>query len=141
MPPHRRAYRAPQADENTFATQQMFLDSLVPISMDSVDANSRKCAHCWRSYGEPNPGEDDAEEPVQFKCNHVFGEQCMRSLFAVRDPVRVNLKPLSFATGSKGADLGGRLSAYVSFSMHASGVALANICYRSVPLASRRVPC
>ncbi|OAG10592.1 uncharacterized protein CC84DRAFT_1161501 [Paraphaeosphaeria sporulosa] len=113
MPPHKKVYSAPQADDKTFATQQEFLDSLVPVPVESVDGNSRKCAHCWRPYGESNPGEDDAEAPVRFRCNHVFGEQCMRSLFAVRDPVRVDLKPLSFAPGSKGADLGSRLSAYV----------------------------
>ncbi|KAL5395412.1 hypothetical protein PMIN06_000837 [Paraphaeosphaeria minitans] len=115
MPPHKKAYSAPQADEKTFATQQEFLDSLVPVPVESVDDNSLKCAHCWKPYGESNPGEDDAEAPVRFRCNHVFGEQCMRSLFAVRAPVRVDLKPLSFAPGSKGADLGSRLSAYVAF--------------------------
>ncbi|KAF2440417.1 hypothetical protein P171DRAFT_435216 [Karstenula rhodostoma CBS 690.94] len=110
---HKKAYHAPQADADTFATQQEFLDSLIPIPVESVDENSRTCAHCWKSYGESSPGEDDAEAPVRFRCNHVFGEQCMRSLFTMREPVRVDLTPLSFAPGSKGAELGSRLSAYI----------------------------
>jgi hypothetical protein len=114
MQPFKKVYRGPQADAATFATQQEFLDSLVPVPVESVDENSRTCAHCWRSYGESTPGEDDAEAPVRFRCNHVFGEQCMRSLFGIREPVRVDLTPLSFAPGSRGADLGKRLSAYVS---------------------------
>lgn len=95
-------------------TQQQFLDNLRPIAVESLDENDKKCGYCWRDYGEPNPGLDDAEEPVQFSCKHVFGEQCMRSLFAIREPARVALKPLSFEPGSKGEDLGNRLSTYVS---------------------------
>ncbi|KAJ4357411.1 uncharacterized protein N0V89_001986 [Didymosphaeria variabile] len=113
MQPHKKLYRGPQADAATFATQQEFLDSLVPIPMESVDDNSRKCSYCWKLYGESTPGNDDAEEPVRFKCDHVFGEKCMRALFAMREPARVDLKPLSFSPGSRGADLGSRLSAYI----------------------------
>jgi len=114
MLPHKKTYRGPQADAGTFATQQEFLDSLTPVPLESVEENDRICSYCWRSYGESTPGHDDAEAPVRFKCNHVFGEHCMRSLFALQEPVRVGLTPLSFAPGSKGADLGSRLSAYVS---------------------------
>ena len=114
VPIPKRPYRGPKPDEATFASQQEFLDSLTPIPLSSVDENDRKCAHCWRQYGESNPGQDDAEAPVRFKCNHVFGEQCMRSLYAVKEPLRVDLVPLSFAPGSKGANLGSRLRQYVS---------------------------
>ncbi|KAF1975514.1 hypothetical protein BU23DRAFT_552457 [Bimuria novae-zelandiae CBS 107.79] len=112
MPP-KKFYRGPQADEATFATQQDFLDSLTPIPLELVAENDRKCSYCWRLYGECNPDQDDAEAPVQFRCHHVYGEQCMRTLFALRQPVRVDLVPLSFAPGSRGADLGSRLSSYV----------------------------
>lgn len=106
--------REASPDEGTFTSQQEFLDSLAPVPLETIEANNRKCGYCWRNYGEANPDQDDAEAPVQFKkCNHVFGEQCMRMLFAIRDPVRVELKPLSFAPGSKGADLGSRLHSYV----------------------------
>lgn len=138
MPPN----GGPEADVAAFETQQEFLDSLKPVPLDSVDENSRRCAYCWRSYGESNPGYDDAEAPVRFNCNHVFGEQCMRSLFAVRDPIRVDLKPLSFAPGSRGADLGSRLSAYVSsvrpaFDLY---VVLTRI-FRSIRMARIRARC
>ena len=113
--PTSKAHQTIYNDGGTLASQQEFLDSLKPIPLESVEENSRKCGYCWRTYGEPNPGQDDAEAPVQFqKCKHVFGEQCMRSLFAIREPVRVDLKPLSFAPGSRGADLGSRLRSYVS---------------------------
>ncbi|KAL1611959.1 hypothetical protein SLS60_000182 [Paraconiothyrium brasiliense] len=113
MQSSKNAYRGPQADAATFTTQQKFLDSLAPIPVESVDADSRRCSYCWKQYGESNPGCDDAEAPVKFQCEHVFGEKCMRALFAIKEPARVDLIPLSFSPGSKGADLGSRLSAYI----------------------------
>lgn len=94
-------------------TQKEFLDSLQPIPIESVDENGRRCPYCWRSYGEKTPGQDDAEQPVKLACNHVFGEQCMRSLFAIKDPVHIAIVPFSFAPGTKGADLAARLCSYV----------------------------
>lgn len=102
--PHRRAA----------VTQQEFLNNLRTVPVESLEDNNRTCGYCWRTYGESNPGEDDAEAPVQFSCSHVFGENCMRSLFAIREPARVELKPLSFAPGSRGEDLGSHLTSYVS---------------------------
>lgn len=113
--PQNNTSRRPVPDVAMYETQQEFLDSLVPIPVDAVEKDDLKCAFCWRPYGESNPGRDDAEQPVRFSCSHVFGEQCMRSLFAVRKSVRIDLVPLSFEPGSKGADLGGRLNAYVCY--------------------------
>jgi hypothetical protein len=108
-----KRYRPPQPDANTFDTQEAFLDSLRVIPVDTVDEGDRKCAHCWKRYGESDPGFDNAEDPVRLRCNHVFGEKCLRDLFGLPESVRVNLPPLSYEPGSRGADLGRRLSQWV----------------------------
>lgn len=112
-PGMKKRYKPPEADSNTFPTQKEFLDSLQPIPLDSVPEYHRKCAHCWKRYGESDPGYDNAEEAVRFRCSHVFGQKCMQELFGLPEPVRVDLIELSFEPGSKGAELGCRLSAYV----------------------------
>lgn len=117
-PGGKRGYRPPKANANTFRTQEEFLASLKPVPIDSLDPNSRRCAHCWKRYGESDPGHDNAEEPVKFRCSHVFGEKCMRDLFGLPKRVKIDLVPLAFDPDSNGADLGRRLSEYLA----ASGV-------------------
>lgn len=112
-PGKKKPYRPPRPDANTFSTQHEFLESLTPVPADSVGEKDRKCAHCWKRFGEADPGLDNAEEPVRFRCGHVFGERCMKELFCPPEAVRIDMLPLSFAPGSRGAELGRRLSAYV----------------------------
>ncbi|KAF1949963.1 hypothetical protein CC80DRAFT_497161 [Byssothecium circinans] len=107
-------YLGPRPDNDTFATQQEFLDSLVPVEIESVPEGSRTCGYCWRFYGEVTPGEDDAELPVQFKCGHYHGEACAKRLFALPEMTKFKLQPLSFAPGSKGAKLGEALHATIA---------------------------
>ena len=114
-----KSFSPPQPDDRTFKTQQAFLDSLTPVPLDSVPENQRKCPHCFKFFGESDPGLDNAEEPVRFPCNHVFGEKCMKGcektftkgLFAMAQPTTVELIPLSFKEGSAGDELGRRLKA------------------------------
>jgi hypothetical protein len=115
MPPKPgpKRYRPPQPDSNTFDTQAAFLDSLQTVAIETVDEEHRKCAHCWKYYGESDPGFDNAEAPVRLRCNHVFGEKCLKDLFGLPEPVKINLVQLTYQPGSKGADLGRRLSAWV----------------------------
>jgi hypothetical protein len=111
LPPKAR-YRGPRADKDTFETQEEFLNSLETIPIESVE--HRRCPHCWKDYGESDPGFDNAEAPVKLRCSHVFGEKCLRDLFGLPERVKVDMVPLSYAPGSNGADLGQRLSKWVS---------------------------
>jgi hypothetical protein len=102
----KRRYVPPVADGNTFATQEDFLDSLqTPISVDSIAENNRKCHHCWRYYGEPNPDQDDAEEPVRFRCGHTFGQSCMKELYRLPQSIKTEFKPIEFGPNSMGLKL------------------------------------
>jgi len=107
-----KRYRPPKADENTFETQAGFLDSLETVPLESVE--HRRCPHCWKDYGESDPGLDNAEAPVRLLCNHVFGEKCLKDLFGLPEPVKIDLVSLSFEYGSRGEDLGRRLSVWVN---------------------------
>lgn len=109
-----KRYRPPQPDANTFDTQKEFLDSLHPVPIDTIASNNLRCPHCWKNYGQSDPGFDNAEDPVKLRCGHVFGEKCLKeAIFALPKTVRIDLVPLSYEPGSKGADLGRRLSAWV----------------------------
>jgi hypothetical protein len=110
---NRRRYQPPRPDVYTFATQEKFFESLHPVSIESVPEKNRKCAHCWKCYGESDPGLDNAELPVKFRCGHVFGEKCMKHLFALPEVVRFDFEKLSFGPGSRGAALGAVLHAYL----------------------------
>ncbi|KAF2681221.1 hypothetical protein K458DRAFT_256135, partial [Lentithecium fluviatile CBS 122367] len=92
----------PQPDTNTFETQEEFLASLEPVPIETVDADHRRCPHCWKYYGESDPDLDNAEVPVRLRCNHVLGDKCLQDLFGLPQPVRVNFKELSYEPGSKG---------------------------------------
>lgn len=69
----KKRYVAPKADEKAFKTQKEFLDSLKVVPRESLADYNRKCAHCWKFYGESDPGLQNAEEPVKFRCGHAFG--------------------------------------------------------------------
>jgi hypothetical protein len=63
-------YAPPQPDADTFATQQAFLDYLIPVPIESVDEGSKKCPICWKPYGEAaDPGFDNSEQPRPFLSN------------------------------------------------------------------------
>jgi hypothetical protein len=101
----RRRYQPPQPDENTFATQELFFESLQPCSVDLVAEHNRRCAHCWKRYGETDPGFDNAEEPVMLRCGHSFGIKCMQELFALPAIIKTDLVPLQFGPKSMGVKL------------------------------------
>jgi hypothetical protein len=101
----KKRYTPPKADKNTFDTQEEFIDSLVAIPITSVEEHNRRCAHCWKNYGESDPGAENAENPVKFRCGHVFGETCMREVFKLPTVVKIELRSLSFEPESRGRDL------------------------------------
>ena len=107
-------YAPPQPDADTFATQQAFLDNLMPVPIESVEEDSKKCPVCWKPYGEAaDPGFDNSEQPVRLKCRHTFGNKCMLATFAVPGTLIVTLEPLAFGPGSRGYELGQRLHFYL----------------------------
>ncbi|KAF1938319.1 hypothetical protein EJ02DRAFT_437199 [Clathrospora elynae] len=109
----KKRYEPPQPDANTFTTQQEFLDSLHPISIDDVDGNSRKCPICWKPYDEAaDAGFDNSEEPVKLRCDHVFGNKCLKDTFAIPDISNLYLRPLTFSSASRGNTLGQSLRTY-----------------------------
>ncbi|CAN9319449.1 unnamed protein product [Alternaria alternata] len=103
----RARYAPPQPDADTFATQQAFLNHLMPVPIESVDEDSKKCAICWKPYGEAaDPGFDNSEQPVRLKCKHTFGDKCMLATFAVPGTSTITLETLAFGPGSRGYQLG-----------------------------------
>lgn len=112
-PPKSKRYTPPKADANTFATQQAFLDSFQPMSLDEVDVDKRKCPICWKCFGEePDPGFDNSELPVKLRCQHVFGHKCLADIFGVPASTNLKLQPLQYSSGKKGHLLGQKLAAY-----------------------------
>ncbi|KAF2790556.1 hypothetical protein K505DRAFT_419764 [Melanomma pulvis-pyrius CBS 109.77] len=110
----KKPYSPPQPDANTFETQEEFFNSLMAIPISSVEPHNRRCPHCWKYYGESDPGADNAEEPVKFLCGHVFGKQCMHDVFRLPRLAKVELHPMSFRPGSRGAKLGARLDKFLA---------------------------
>ncbi|KAF2020360.1 hypothetical protein BU24DRAFT_416067 [Aaosphaeria arxii CBS 175.79] len=109
-------YSPPRADKNTFATHEDFFQSIESGALTSVDLlreNDRKCAHCWKQYGESDPGLNNAESPVMFKCGHAFGQECMKDLFKLPPKFTVNLKALAFEPGSGGADFADKIRQFI----------------------------
>ncbi|KAH9863091.1 hypothetical protein IAQ61_009368 [Plenodomus lingam] len=114
-----KRYVAPQPDAHTFASQQEFLDSLAPITVDQVENDNLKCPICWKVYCEaPDPGYNNSELPVRLKCQHVFGQKCLATTFGMPEDSRRELRPLSFSPGSRGAALGHRLHTYLTEHAH-----------------------
>ncbi|KAF2110386.1 hypothetical protein BDV96DRAFT_201393 [Lophiotrema nucula] len=111
--PQPKFRRKPVTDPELLPSHEAFIEALKPIPIDSIIENDRKCPHCWRIYGEPDPGKDNAEDPVRLPCGHEFGEQCALSLYQLPDDVTVVLCPISFEEGSRGMELGDRLSQYL----------------------------
>jgi hypothetical protein len=110
-----KRYTPPKADARTFPSQQAFLESLTPMSIDDVEEDKRKCPICWKPFGEEaDPGFDNSESPVKLRCGHIFGDKCLATIFGVQDHPRVSLQPLSFEDGSKGLLLGARLHVYAA---------------------------
>lgn len=111
--PKTKRYTPPKADENTFPTQQAFLDSLQPISLDEVEIEKRKCPICWKLFGEePDPGFDNSELPVMLRCQHVFGHKCLADIFGIPVSTNLKLQTLQYTPGKKGHLLGRKLAAY-----------------------------
>jgi len=109
-----KSYSPPKADALTFPTQEAFLESLEPISIEEVNDNNRRCPICWKAYGEkPDPGFDNTEMPVKLRCGHIFGDKCLASTFGLPETVRHSLKPLSFDGASAGCLLGSKLEAWL----------------------------
>lgn len=115
----KRRYQPPQPDENTFATQELFVESLQPCSIEAVAEHNRRCAHCWKSYGEIDPGFDNAEEPVLLRCGHSFGLKCMQELFALPGITKTPLVPLEFGPLSMGLKLAKSLEKHLGTSAEA----------------------
>lgn len=114
-----KRYTPPKADSQTFDTQQEFLDSLQPMSIDDVDEAQRKCPICWKYFGEPPDfGFDNSELPVKLRCNHIFGHKCLANTYALPQASHIQLQPLSLAPHSKGRLLAKKLAEY--FKMHGS---------------------
>ncbi|KAF2702750.1 hypothetical protein K504DRAFT_363199, partial [Pleomassaria siparia CBS 279.74] len=110
----KKRYSPPRPDADTFDSQEEFVNSLVSIPIAEVEEYNRKCPHCWKRYGESDQGADNAENPVKFRCGHVFGEKCMKDVFRLPTAVKVDLCPISFESGSRGADLGARLDQFLA---------------------------
>jgi hypothetical protein len=86
----------------------------MPVPIESVDEDSKKCPICWKPYGEAaDPGFDNSEQPVRLKCRHTFGNKCMLATFAVPGTSTITLEPLAFGQGSKGYQLGQRLHSHL----------------------------
>ncbi|KAH7119892.1 hypothetical protein B0J11DRAFT_71940 [Dendryphion nanum] len=113
----KRRYKPPKPDDDTFATQEEFLDSLVPVPLESVSEVNRRCTYCWKQYGESDEGYDNAEVPVKFRCNHTFGEKCMKELFSLPETVEFVLRPIdpTFPTGSHEAMLVQGLQRFLNY--------------------------
>lgn len=109
----RKRYVPPQADANTFDTQEEFLDSLTPTPIEKVAENNMKCPTCWKPYGEAaDPGFDNSEQPVQLRCGHLFGDKCLKDTFGLPGISTLDLRPLTFTSESKGLALGHMLHEY-----------------------------
>jgi hypothetical protein len=130
----KKRYLPPQPDARTFRTQQDFLDSLAPISIESVDPNSRKCPICWKPFGEAaDPGFDNSEEPVRLRCNHVFGNKCLNHTYTLPGTSIIDVRPLTFFPGSKGTALGRKLHVYAeSNNVNSTSKSKAEICSKMV---------
>lgn len=110
----KKRYTPPRADEDTFPTQQDFLNSLQSTSIQNLSEDDRKCVICRKPYGEPpDLGFDNSEEPVKLRCGHAFGDKCLQQLFALPTRTSLSLRPLCFEPSSRGFVLGHRLQAYV----------------------------
>jgi hypothetical protein len=107
-------YKAPRPDKDTFNTHSEFLESLKPVDIDSLEQNNRRCAICWKDYGEaPDPGLDNSEQPVKLRCSHVYGDKCLRRIFGEQVTTEVKLIPLSFDDPkSRASELGRKLEAF-----------------------------
>lgn len=117
----RKRYVPPQADENTFDSQDEFLDSLAPIPIEKVAENNMRCPTCWKPYGEAaDPGFDNSENPVQLHCGHIFGDKCLKDTFALPGTSTLDLRQLTFTSESKGLALGHRLHEYAK--KHRNGI-------------------
>ncbi|KAF2192364.1 hypothetical protein K469DRAFT_716896 [Zopfia rhizophila CBS 207.26] len=98
---------------NQLPTREEFIDSLQVVPVSELAENNRRCAHCWKYYGESDEGFENAEEPVKFACGHTFGQKCMKELFPPPHDVKIELVPIAFGSGSRGAELGMRLEKYI----------------------------
>ena len=86
----------------------------MPVPIESVDEDSKKCPICWKPYGEAaDPGFDNSEQPVRLECRHTFGNKCMLATFAIPGTSIITLEPLAFGPGSRGYQLGQRLHSYL----------------------------
>lgn len=104
----------PPPDEDTFPTEQAFLDSLIPVPLETVEYDKRECAFCQTRYGEtPDSRSGTPEMPVRLRCAHVFGEQCARRHFGQRLIIEFNLRPIEFPPGTRGNVLISNLYRYV----------------------------
>jgi hypothetical protein len=115
MSSQRSQYVAPMPNENTYDSQEEFLDSfeLARVPKASLEDGGHRCAHCWKFYGDSDPGFDNAEGPVKFRCGHIFGEECMRDLFTMPPTEKIPIGPISFEPGTFGALLGHMLDNFV----------------------------
>lgn len=114
-PKGKRRYVPPQPDENTFKTQEEFLESLQTVPVESLADNNRKCHYCWKPYGDSDDGKENAEQPVRFRCGHTFGEKCMKEdLFRLPQSITTQLRPIEFESGSKGVKLGEAIERYIA---------------------------
>ncbi|KAH7402889.1 hypothetical protein BKA66DRAFT_564777 [Pyrenochaeta sp. MPI-SDFR-AT-0127] len=113
--PKKKRYIPPQPDSNTFPTQQAFLDSLTPISIEKVDQMNRKCPICWKPFGEaPDAGFDNTEQPVQLRCAHVFGDKCLATTYGIPETLTIEIRPFSYLPQSRAHALSQKLDAYTT---------------------------
>ena len=104
----------PQRKKDRLRTYSAFIESLKPVDINSLDDNNRKCAICWKVYGEaPDPGLDNSEHPVKLPCSHVYGGKCVKQLFGGIENT-FKLTPLSFDDPkSRACELGRMLDAFL----------------------------
>lgn len=103
----------PPPDEDTFPTEEAFLDSLIPVPLETVEHDDRECIFCQTRYGEtPDSGSGTPEMPVRLRCTHVFGEQYARRHFGQRLVIEFSLRLLELHRGTRGNVLISKLDRY-----------------------------
>ncbi|KAJ5025765.1 hypothetical protein J3E73DRAFT_371305 [Bipolaris maydis] len=109
----RKSPHFPPPDKDTFPTEQAFLDSLIPVPLETVEHDDRECIFCQTRYGEtPDSGSGTPEMPVKLRCTHVFGEQCARRHFGQRLIIDFSLRPLELRPRTRGNVLISKLDRY-----------------------------
>ncbi|KAI9845804.1 MAG: hypothetical protein M1837_004484 [Sclerophora amabilis] len=56
-----------------------FIESLKQVDLTSLEADDRSCSICMEPFGVPEPIKRKIEHPIRLPCNHVFGQNCIKT--------------------------------------------------------------